>query len=330
MRNLSLYYNKTYYEYLESEQLESRKINKLIEKENKCLFSTMFIHEKDYRRLDDIENLKKIIMKTKYPGMMIGTGNPHGAGDALGGEGDIQVGFSFDYATGQPYVPGSTVKGVLRSYFKRKDVIKAIIKSAIGKELSDEQISALETNIFENKDVFFDAVLYDGDKNGKILGSEYITPHKSPLKNPTPIHMLKILPGVKFEFRFLVKDFKDVENVNVLISEDEKIKIFQDVLKYFGVGAKTNVGYGILEVCEKDEFQSRTQRDEVEVLRYGKILEIIEAEEQAESEGRNNNPNQRNNNPNQRNNNPNQRGNNSNQRGNNHSSGYRRGGGNFR
>lgn len=266
MRNLSLYFNKTYYEYLDKE-LDTENVKKVIDFENKCLFDTKFIHSKDYCACK-IKDVKQIVMQTKYPGMMIGIGNPHGAGDNLKCDGDIEVGFSFDYVSGQPYIPGSTVKGVIRSYFKEYNVIKSIIQSVTGKDINKDQLSSFENNIFEGNDVFFDAVLYDGDENHKILGSEYITPHEYPLKNPIPIHMLKILPKVKFEFRFLVKSFEDSD---IFISEDKKIEIFKNVLKYFGIGAKTNVGYGILEVCD-NLFKNCDRRSELSVLRYEQIL----------------------------------------------------------
>ena len=61
-------------------------------------------------------------LKTKYPGLLIGVGNAHGSG----GLGDIDLGFSFDYVTGCPYIPGSTVKGVLRSAFAHDEYIKSV------------------------------------------------------------------------------------------------------------------------------------------------------------------------------------------------------------
>ena len=56
-------------------------------------------------------------LQTRYPGLLIGVGNSHGSG----GEADIDLGFTFDYVTGCPYIPGSSVKGVLRSAFEHTD-----------------------------------------------------------------------------------------------------------------------------------------------------------------------------------------------------------------
>ena len=57
-------------------------------------------------------------MKTTYPGVLIGTGNSHSAG----AKGEMELGFTFDYVTGVPYLPGSSLKGLyppnLHLYYK--------------------------------------------------------------------------------------------------------------------------------------------------------------------------------------------------------------------
>lgn len=86
------------------------------------------------------------------------------------------------------------------------------------------------------KDVFHDAFLFKGGKDDLFLAKDYITPHDNPLKNPTPIQFLKILPNVGIQFQFDLKDN--------LISPAEKKKLFYTLILTLGLGAKTNVGYG--------------------------------------------------------------------------------------
>ncbi|MDR2473050.1 MAG: type III-B CRISPR module RAMP protein Cmr6 [Tannerella sp.] len=69
-----------------------------------------------------------------------------------------------------------------------------------------------------------------------MLGTDYITPHPDPLKNPKPIKFLKILPEVEVTFRFQLQ--------NNLITAAKKESLFRQILLDFGIGAKTNVGYG--------------------------------------------------------------------------------------
>lgn len=50
---------------------------------------------------------------TTYPGLLIGSGYAHG----IGATGEFKIGFHLDYTTGEPIIPGSSIKGVLRSVF---------------------------------------------------------------------------------------------------------------------------------------------------------------------------------------------------------------------
>lgn len=171
-------------------------------------------------------------LKTIYPGLITGSGIPH----QTGSKGEFKLGFQFDYTTGLPYIPGSSVKGTLRSMFpfslKDKDSTKRIlpeyrkermeyIRNLIIEvtdisEISEPEIQALEYAIFANstpsgqtlacsseeRDVFYDAFVADS-KNGVMLSDDYITPHgENPLKDPNPILFLKIRPDVTINFYF--------------------------------------------------------------------------------------------------------------------------------
>lgn len=237
MTNLNLLFNKTYYQKLKTDEFA-----KSLKDNNATIFSTKFDNAKDYRAC--VFAKQRLYFKTTYPGLLIGTGNPHGAHQD---DNDINVGFSFDYVTGQPYIPGSSVKGALRSRFKNSPQVVA--------ELLDVDVSAvkdIEKEIFDGKDVFFDAVLCDGafdinaenfDKDDCILGEDYITHHLDAVKNPVPVMILKVLPDVRFEFRFDLKDG--------ILSIQQKEALLVQLISLFGVGAKTNVGYGVLEHCEE-------------------------------------------------------------------------------
>lgn len=230
MRNLNLLFHKIYYKEIGTDDFTSA-----VEESNGKIFKAAFVNEDDFLKCE-IPGVKTVRMKTKYPGLLIGTGYPHGSGRA---DDDIKCGFSFDYASGQPYIPGSSVKGVLRSHFK--DHPEAVAEIA-GIPL--ETVKTLEKNIFDYGDTFLDAVLYDGAKGNLILGKDYITPHSEATKSPNPIHIMKILPDVRFEFRFIVSEFTEGE---FTFTAERKKELFETLLALFGVGAKTNVGYGMLE-----------------------------------------------------------------------------------
>ena len=92
-------------------------------------------------------------------------------------------------------------------------------------------------------DVFLDAFISKGGKDGHILGLDAITPHgDNPLKNPIPLPFLKVLPGVEFTFQFLLRTSELADGTK--ISPELKKNVFKVILTTFGAGAKTNVGYG--------------------------------------------------------------------------------------
>lgn len=198
---------------------------------------------------------KSFELYTAYPGVLIGTGNPH----EISMENAIKCGFSFDYVTGLPYIPGSSIKGMLRSYFPKEGSADEQEKQAYITEVlkntgvkfeteSDEKVKTvianLKKNLFEGRDVFFDAFpVVDIKQKKKLLAKEYITPHKEKFKNPKPINLIKIKPGVKICFMFSLNDF-DFDTYH--ITADQKECVLKQIILDMGVGAKTNVGFGIM------------------------------------------------------------------------------------
>ncbi|CAA6807729.1 MAG: CRISPR-associated RAMP Cmr6 [uncultured Sulfurovum sp.] len=206
-------------------------------------------------------------LETTYPGLLIGSGYMHG----ISVEKDFKIGFYFDHTTGLPLIQGTSVKGVLRSCFpmngesdpykKEKDIF---IKECIGR--NDLNVEALITEIFEGidhqtgkpksiyeRDIFYEARVVQ--TNGSLLHDDYLAPHgDNLLKNPLPLRFLKVAPNVHFEFNFDLKDG--------FISADEKEKLFLDLLLMFGIGAKTNVGYGQFRSWTQEEYNTFVQKQE--------------------------------------------------------------------
>lgn len=187
---------------------------------------------------------------TSYPGLLIGTGLPH----SFGGKGEAALGLTFDYVTGMPYIPSSSVKGALRSAFVHEEYIRSLLETEKVTEYDKINISELETHIFGNpadkkktqfdvslheQDIFYDAVVVS---EGKILATDSITPHRTnpellELAAPNPITMIRIRPDVKFRFQFCLKE-------SCGVTPEQKLRIFMKILLDLGIGAKTNVGYG--------------------------------------------------------------------------------------
>ena len=224
-----------------------------------------------------------LILKTTYPGMLSGSGYPH----EMGFKGELKLGFSFDYTTGLPYLPGSSLKGLLRSPFRSKEgkkYVEVLLKDLLGSLPSPKHTSEsldllgqLEKEIFEGhrlvrgkdgntqnepfpisqRDIFHDSFVqssshqsHQKEFKGGFLGPDFITPHinrdnedLSPFTDPIPLAFLKVLPGVIFGFDFRLHDSQVLPS----LTAEKKYQLFKQILLDFGIGAKTNVGYGQLE-----------------------------------------------------------------------------------
>lgn len=214
-------------------------------------------------------------LRVRYPGLLIGLGYPHEVSKDMAGvaaDGAVKIGFSFDYVTGLPYLPGSSIKGTLRSAFrgekaeyvaellKNKDVMgeteKIIGATArhvqkIEKAIFGEWTNEPQTPRSQHQDVFFDAFPVPKDGTKKLLNLDSITPHPNQLKDPKPLKMLRVRPGVVFCFRFRLGESRiAVDGVEYVITPLQKKALFKRILLDLGIGAKTNVGYGVLEEVE--------------------------------------------------------------------------------
>jgi CRISPR-associated protein Cmr6 len=219
------------------------------------------IDYKIYFKHPFVTNNTKFTLITTYPGLLIGAGYSHGAIHKVNPKDkndipDFNLGFYFDHTTGFPVIPGSSVKGVLKSVFPKKDFtyinekldyIKMKVES-INKDAKNlinlenwEEIFFGKLPI--RKHIFCDAYIEEIPSNGKIFEDDYITPHtKGIFTNPDPIRFLKIAPEIKITFQFVVDDYKF--NSTVTLQAEDIVKIFKKILLDFGIGAKRNVGYG--------------------------------------------------------------------------------------
>ncbi len=227
MRNLSLAFHKTYYDTLTPTAFEQ------VEEANKYIYCATFRHETDYQTPAPMVT-HHFILTVCYPGLLIGTGNAHDSGTDPQ---EISLGFNMEYVTGQPYICASSVKGFLRNHFRDHP---AAVGALCGR--TEAQIRELEKEIFDYRDIFFDAVIYDGYR-GNVVGPDYLSPHVSPTESPIPLIMLKILPEVRLSFRFRLKDSPSM-------TAEEKASLFQKMLCTFSFGAKRSSGFGILREDE--------------------------------------------------------------------------------
>lgn len=236
MRNLHKVYYKDYYSGIDFSNADTENNRRIIAGRNSILTQkgNLFVIPKN-----ELANAT-IQMTVDYPGLITGTGITHETKI----QGEFKLGMHFDYTYGMPVIYGSTVKGVLRSYFKEEydgPDADAVIADIFGSTDKDSSKSIYD------RDIFFDAVVVEDykteediekkEKKGQLLVSDAITPHSdNPLKNPVPINFVKVAPGCTVEFRFRL--------VNSILKATQKAEIFEQILLNYGIGSKTNVGYG--------------------------------------------------------------------------------------
>lgn len=218
------------------------------------------------------------------PGLIIGSGIPHGAGF----KGEIKMGFHFDFTTGLPVLPGSSVKGVLRSLWPsglgkaasserdadRRAALREkagwsveflqqrLKKIEEGKDWTEPQVKALEKWLFGSYD--------PEDKPGHMSGRTHF-------HDAMPINAVRVVNQVtgKYTDQYLGLDFitphkellKDPVPIQILkvlpkveyrfqfklhdyeadghsLNAMQIRELFKELIQLVGVGAKTNVGYG--------------------------------------------------------------------------------------
>lgn len=158
----------------------------------------------------------------------------------LGREHPVENGFAWHHSLGTPYLPGSSVKGMLRSYLATwADTPGADITRIFGPR-EDKNNHAVGSVIF------LDAI----PTQPVTLEADVMTPHYGPYyqhgetpgdwHSPVPIPFLTVAKNTKFLIAVLPRtrseqDIKDCEAVLSWLAE---------ALQATGAGAKTAIGYG--------------------------------------------------------------------------------------
>jgi len=255
--NMNYYFNKTYYDFLEECSLDNiniaKEVKKIIINNNNKIKKHKYGVNTHFNHKMNTNSFKGTIL---YPGAIIGSGNSH----KVNAQGEICIGFTFDYVTGLPYLPGSSLKGILSQAFQYTDYIINNLKIT-GMKNKNEFLKELKENIFGSEkqtgvDVFLDSYVELTDKNQQILKLDNLAPHRQNEKllemgTVKILTMLRIAPGTKMKFNFILSDSHIVIGSNeYIIKVEHKLELFKMILSDFGIGAKTNVGYGRLEISQ--------------------------------------------------------------------------------
>lgn len=269
------YFRGFTYPELPTDSQEKKRVNERTEKffarKDRLLYDFMLQNYKNktsYASLP-VGRFSGFELVTDYPGMLIGSGYTHD----ISAVGATKMGFYFDHTTGLPTVPGSSIKGILRSAFPIRDrdakkeesqelakgkmayLKTRLVEAGVDKRsVNDDFVLALESQLFEgtlangkqipmpDRFVCHDAVVIDAAS--ELMGPDFITPHKKPATGePNPIQLIKVMPGVTFRFTFQISEL--VIGTTTLPAT-VLLQLVKWLLFDLGIGAKTNVGYGQL------------------------------------------------------------------------------------
>ena len=182
----------------------------------------------------------------------------------LGRSHPVENGFAWHPTLGTPYLPGSSVKGLVRAWAMLDGDSPSADKTAT-RLLGDRDRRTV------GRLRFLDAVPVSPVQ----LKADVMTPHfagwtpEAPpgdWRSPTPIPFLTTAAGTSFLFGILPSHAADEDDLTTASSW------LRDALSWAGAGAKTSVGYG------------RFYRDDKETSRWTEHLRVDERKRQEERE----------------------------------------------
>lgn len=163
--------------------------------------------------------------------LLVGSGNTHA----------IETGLTLHHTLGVPYLPGSAIKGLTRSWAELVGLSGDLIERLFGWAEDDRhRRGSLE---------FHDALPLDGlalepDIVNCHLPAFYArrgNPHAVPKEDPRPSYFLRVRSGCRWRFRIGHRGGVAHE---VLLA----FTLLGDALSNLGMGAKTAAGYGAIEL----------------------------------------------------------------------------------
>ncbi len=193
----------------------------------------------------------------------------------LGNESVFETSMTLHHVYGFPYIPGSAVKGIVRSWiitelFGQKSDDKGVkvtdLKKAEERALDDKDFIAIFGNTEKaGKVIFFDAYptsppevdtdimnphfgKYYGDQEDKTPPADYLTPVPIPfltVKGTT----FRFVLGIRESENSVIPDGSLLERGRPLLDVAERW--LKKALSEHGIGAKTAVGYGLMSSASK-------------------------------------------------------------------------------
>lgn len=245
--NIGLWYNKFFNEWKQSE--EKGKINWSIKENGKLKWiqnltnkgdigNKELLHESIKRYIQLVEALGgKLLYFKNISSFVVGMGNTH----------PIENGFTWHYNLGLPYIPGSSIKGLVRAWARSWDNNDndELLYNLLGAEKEQDSKSG--------EVIFFDALpLQPVRLEPDIMTVHYSTYYKEGVapgdwENPIPIPFLTVSPNQYFILGIATRKTENKESLFIIE------RWLSEAFNLSGIGAKTSVGYGLFEQKNENE-----------------------------------------------------------------------------
>lgn len=201
----------------------------------------------------------------------------------LGRNHPVENGFAWHYTIGTPYLPGSSVKGIIRSWAKKwQKEENTVINRIFGPDNQhDKNVGSV---------IFFDALPADQVQ----LAADVMTPHYSEYYrnngenqvppadwlSPDPIQFLTVAPGQTFIFAVAPRR-PDVETDQA--DSRKVLHWLEEALTWTGAGAKTGTGYGRFLI---DAEHDKLLKQNTQKIQREEQLHKLKEEEKKQAERR--------------------------------------------
>lgn len=192
----------------------------------------------------------------------------------------IENGMLFHHTLGVPYLPGSSVKGLVRAWAEQWDNAEdeKLLRIFGSKNRFNEHTKNADTQA--GSVLFFDAL----PVSKIVLKTDIMTPHypdyyskegKTPPadnQKPIPIPFLAVAEGTTFQFIFKVRTSEDKSDMDLVK------QWLSSALEHLGIGAKTAVGYG--RMLSLEELDKREKSIAEAAIDANKEIELHKASDE--------------------------------------------------
>lgn len=281
--NFSLYFPRMVSWNLEKDELkpDTEAMPKL-QKKSASSFQSLEVKDglSEKHRREDVylESLKKSGVQTFT--FLAKTSSPFVTG--LGSGHPTETGIILDRNLGVPYLPASSIKGVLRLAYA---VNIANGRSEVPDAELDEYFGSTDTE----KGARGQLVFLDAYPKGNVgLKVDIMNPHFSnyyggkenvqpaETENPNPIKFLTVKEGTEFVFSCAYFPLDEEKRADGKVKDDVE-KMFRTAFTKIGFGGKTSTGYGRFRIVDENAKSSAVQQKQTQELPAGEY-EVAVAE----------------------------------------------------